>query len=111
MAEQSFKIYKDTAERLDKNALDIASLKEELGDIESKFEIETEDFVDKCSIIRNNTPNNYIGNQVTGLKQYFDFGKNADEKFVKTGKSVAGFRKSVYNETMDLRDMEKAEVP
>ena len=41
----------------------------------------------------------------------FDFGKNADEKFVKTGKSVAGFRKSVYNETMDLRDMEKAEVP
>ena len=34
-----------------------------------------------------------------------DFGKNAGEKFVKTGKSVAGFRKSVYNETMDLRDM------
>lgn len=31
MAEQSFKIYKDTAERLDKNALDIASLKEDLG--------------------------------------------------------------------------------
>lgn len=30
MAEQSFKIYKDTAERLDKNALDIASLKEDL---------------------------------------------------------------------------------
>ena len=29
MAEQSFKIYKDTAERLDKNELDIASLKEE----------------------------------------------------------------------------------
>ena len=31
MAEQSFKIYKDTAERLDKNALDIASLKEDIG--------------------------------------------------------------------------------
>lgn len=27
MAEQSFKIYKDTAERLDKNESDIASLK------------------------------------------------------------------------------------
>lgn len=35
MAEQSFKIYKDTAERLDKNALDIASLKEDLGNVES----------------------------------------------------------------------------
>ena len=33
MAEQSFKIYKDTAERLDKNALDIASLKEDLDNI------------------------------------------------------------------------------
>lgn len=31
MAEQSFKIYKDTAERLDKNALDIASLKEDFA--------------------------------------------------------------------------------
>ena len=31
MAEQSFKIYKDTAERLDKNALDIASLEEDIG--------------------------------------------------------------------------------
>lgn len=30
MAEQSFKIYKDTAERLDKNALDIASLEEDI---------------------------------------------------------------------------------
>ena len=35
MAEQSFKIYKDTAERLDKNALDIASLKEDLGNLSS----------------------------------------------------------------------------
>lgn len=32
MAEQSFKIYKDTAERLEKNALDIANLKEDLGE-------------------------------------------------------------------------------
>lgn len=53
------------------------SLKEDIGDIESKFEIETEAFVNKCSIIRNNTPNNFIGNQITGIKQYFDFGKNA----------------------------------
>lgn len=30
MAEQSFKIYKDTAEKLEKNALDIASLKEDI---------------------------------------------------------------------------------
>ena len=35
MAEQSFKIYKDTAERLDKNALDIASLKKDLGNLSS----------------------------------------------------------------------------
>mgnify|MGYP000385576337 FL=1 len=35
MAEQSFKIYKDTAERLDKNESDIASLKEDLGNVES----------------------------------------------------------------------------
>lgn len=56
---------------------EIGSLKESLGDIESKFEIETEAFVNKCSIIRNNTPNNFIGNQITGVKQYFDFGKNA----------------------------------
>ena len=32
MAEQSFKIYKDTAERLDKNESDIASLKEDIDD-------------------------------------------------------------------------------
>lgn len=56
---------------------EIGSLKESLGDIESKFEIETEAFSNKCSIIRNNTPNNFMGNQITGVKQYFDFGKNA----------------------------------
>ena len=33
MAEQSFKIYKDTAERLDKNESDIALLKEDLGNV------------------------------------------------------------------------------
>lgn len=33
MAEQSFKIYKDTAERLDKNESDIGLLKEDLGNI------------------------------------------------------------------------------
>lgn len=59
------------------NKEDIGSLKEELGDIESKFEIETEAFSNKCSIIRNNTPNNFTGNQITGVKQYFDFGENA----------------------------------
>ena len=35
MAEQSFKIYKDTAERLDKNASDIANLKEDLVHVNS----------------------------------------------------------------------------
>ena len=35
MAEQSFKIYKDTAERLDKNALDIILLKEDITDLKS----------------------------------------------------------------------------
>ena len=33
MAEQSFKIYKDTAERLDKNESDLASLKEDVADL------------------------------------------------------------------------------
>nr|DAI03039.1 MAG TPA: asparaginyl-tRNA synthetase [Caudoviricetes sp.] len=56
---------------------DVSKLNEDLGDIESKFEIETEAFSNQCSIIRNNTPNNFVGSQITGLKQYFDFGKNA----------------------------------
>lgn len=64
-------------EQIATNKEDIGSLQEELGDIESKFEIETEAFSNKCSIIRNNTPNNFIGNQITGVKQYFDFGENA----------------------------------
>lgn len=64
-------------EQIAKNKEDVGSLKEELGDIESKFEIETEAFSNKCSIIRNNTPNNFTGNQITGVKQYFDFGENA----------------------------------
>lgn len=37
MAEQSFKIYKDTAERLDKNESDIALLKEDLSNKITKF--------------------------------------------------------------------------
>lgn len=64
-------------EQITTNKEDIGSLQEELGDIESKFEIETEAFSNKCSIIRNNTPNNFTGNQITGVKQYFDFGENA----------------------------------
>lgn len=64
-------------EQIATNKKDIGSLQEELGDIESKFEIETEAFSNKCSIIRNNTPNNFTGNQITGVKQYFDFGENA----------------------------------
>lgn len=67
----------EQAQQIEQNKTNIASLKEDLGDIESNFEIETETFVNKCSIIRNNTPNNFIGNQITGIKQYFDFGKNA----------------------------------
>lgn len=72
----------EQAQQIEQNRTDITSLKtetnllkEDLDDIESKFEIETEAFVNKCSIIRNNTPNNHIGNQVTGVKQYFDFGE------------------------------------
>lgn len=64
-------------EQIATNKEDIGSLQEELGDIESKFEIETEAFSNKCSIIRNNAPNNFAGNQITGVKQYFDFGENA----------------------------------
>jgi hypothetical protein len=67
----------EQAQQIEQNKTDIASLKVGLGDIESQFEIKTEAFVNKCSIIRNNTPNNFIGNQITGVKQYFDFGKNA----------------------------------
>ena len=67
----------EQAQQIEQNKTDVASLKKDLDDIESKFEIETEAFVNKCSIIRNNTPNNHIGNQVTGVKQYFDFGENA----------------------------------
>ena len=43
MAEQSFKIYKDTAERLDKNALDIALLKEDLSNKITKFYASNQD--------------------------------------------------------------------
>ena len=64
-------------EQIATNKEDIGSLQEELGDIESKFEIETEAFSNRCSIIRNNTPNNFVGNQITGVKQYFYFGENA----------------------------------
>lgn len=67
----------EQAAQIEQNKTDIGSLKEDLGDIESKFEIKTEAFVNRCSIIRNNTPNNFIGNQITGVKQYFDFGENA----------------------------------
>ena len=64
-------------DNIKKNTEYIGSLQEELGDIESKFEIETEAFSNRCSIIRNNTPNNFVGNQITGVKQYFYFGENA----------------------------------
>ena len=52
MAEQSFKIYKDTAERLEKNALDIASLKEDLSELNtSVFNIkESPNIFDKTKI-------------------------------------------------------------
>lgn len=69
--------FTDDREQIATNKKDIGSLQEELGDIESKFEIETEAFSNKCSIIRNNAPNNFTGNQITGVKQYFDFGENA----------------------------------
>ena len=62
----------------------VGQLKEDLGDLESKFDVVSESFVNKCSIIRNATSNNFLGNQVTGIKQYFDFGKNATLKKIKT---------------------------
>ncbi len=47
MAEQSFKIYKDTAERLEKNASDIANLKEELDEsVKKKVEPNKTTFFD-----------------------------------------------------------------
>ena len=62
----------------------VKQLKEDLGDLESKFDVVSESFVNKCSIIRNGTPNNILGNKVTGVKQYFDFGKNATLTKIKT---------------------------
>ena len=62
----------------------VGSLKEDLGDLESKFDVVSESFVNKCSIIRGATPNNFLGNKITGIKQYFDFGKNATLTKIKT---------------------------
>lgn len=64
-------------EQIAKNKADISSLNEDIGDLESKFDVVSESFVNKCSIIRGAAPNNFLGNKVTGIKQYFDFGKNA----------------------------------
>ena len=54
----------------------IGELKGDLVDVNSYFETSTKDYVNICSIIRNNTPNNAIGNTVSGVRQFFDFGKN-----------------------------------
>lgn len=57
-------------------ALGVSQLKEDLDDVNSYFETLTKDYVNICSIIRNDTPNNAIGNNVSGVRQFFDFGKN-----------------------------------
>lgn len=74
----------EQAQQIEQNKKDVASLKEDMVDLESKFDAVSESFVNKCSIIRGNTPNNATGSQVTGVKQYFDFGKNATLKKIKT---------------------------
>lgn len=81
----------EQAQQIEQNKTDIASLKtetsslkEDIGNLESKFDAVTESFVNKCSIIRGTTPNNFLGNQITGIKQYFDFGKNATLTKIKT---------------------------
>ena len=70
--------YKPAVDELGKR---IDNLKE---DLESKFEVVSESFVNKCSIIRNNVPNNMLNYQVTGVKQYFDFGKDTTLTKIKT---------------------------
>ena len=54
----------------------IGELKGDLVDVNSYFETSTKEYVNICSIIRNNTPNNAIGNTVSGVRQFFDFGKS-----------------------------------
>ena len=72
--------YATLKERLDSTDENVESvsteLKEDIYDINSYFETPTKDYINICSIIRNNTPNNVVGNNVSGIRQFFDFGKN-----------------------------------
>lgn len=58
----------------------VGSLEEELGNIESKFEFETKAYENECSIIGNSNfdkDNTTTALKISGVKQYFDFGKYA----------------------------------
>ena len=68
--------YSALSGKVDENTSGISKLKEDLVDVNSYFETSTKDYVNICSIIRNNTPNTAIGNTVSGVRQFFDFGKN-----------------------------------
>lgn len=56
---------------------DVGSLSEDTEELKNSIGFNTETFTNECSIIRSNTPNNTVANQITGVRQYFDFGKNA----------------------------------
>lgn len=83
MAEQSFKIYKDTAERLDKNALDIASLKRAK--------------VDKPSI----ADDNKIPRAKSGDVEWVDVGHPTDEQ---TNNAVASWLNEHPEATTTVQD-------
>lgn len=93
MAEQSFKIYKDTAERLDKNALDIASLKEDIGDLNKVSEkISSVSIIQKCEVV-----DGYYWNFIVGGKET----KEINENYIAVKIPVKGSKLIVYGEFQD----------
>lgn len=93
MAEQSFKIYKDTAERLDKNALDIASLKEDLVELNKVSEkISSISIIQKCEVT-----DGYYWNFIAGGKET----KEINENYIAVKIPVEGNKLIVYGEFQD----------
>ena len=84
MAEQSFKIYKDTAERLEKNASDIANLKEDYEGLSKDF--------DKLPL--------YVGTGssclMTDTGDYYKFNSELKE-WKKTDSTTADIKQAVEN--------------
>ena len=102
MAEQSFKIYKDTAERLDKNALDIASLKEDLGNIISPNLYNPADAKENTAINQGNgTEMSFDGWLATG---YIPVSKGEVLHFSSNGEPTAYSTGAFYDKNKQLVD-------